>query len=270
MAEWINLGLLIEGEILFLAGFRFGQKYLRQLAGAAFFGSVTKTVLVDASAAESIGFAGRTWASWSPIAALSAAVFYINRMLSATEGALYSSTAAGLIALVLGYETPRQYLCVAWLVFAALLFEGGFRWRQVEFRYQSYIIGALGTGAALIVNSLGARSNWLPLAICAALHYSATLRIGFDTGDRLSDPEKKASWITAASAVALLLVIVWKVAPGGYLGAGWLLVGTVLFEARPAKTAQTFSMVVVLCLDTRLLELVLGLRDQCSDRLRYF
>ena len=105
-------------------------------------------MLVDASAAESIAFAGRTWTSWSPIAALSAAVFYINRVLRVTEGVLYSSTAAGLIAMVLGYETPHQYLCVAWLAFAALLFEAGFRWRQAEFRYQSYIVGALGTGAA--------------------------------------------------------------------------------------------------------------------------
>ncbi len=237
--EWINLDLLIEGEILFLTGFSFGQKYLRQLAGAAFLGSVTKTVLVDESAAETIAFAGRTWANWSPIAALSAAAFYFNRMLRVTEGVLYSSTAAGLVALLLGYETTRQYLCVAWLAFAALLFEGGFRWRQAEFRYQSYIIGALGTGASLIVNSLdavqfGARTDWLhpwlPLAICAVLHYCATLRISFSANSRLGDAEKKVSWITAASAVTLLLVIVWKVAPGGYLGAGWLLLGAVLFE----------------------------------------
>jgi uncharacterized membrane protein len=238
--EWINLSLLIEGEILFLAGFLFGQKYLRQLAGAAFFGSVTKTLLVDAPAAESVASAGGTWASWSPIAALSAAVFYINRMLCVTEGAFYSSAAAGLVALVIGYETPRQYLSVAWLAFAALLFEGGFRLRQAEFRYQAYIIGALGTGAALIVNSLGARSNWLPLAICAALHYCATLRITLDTDNRLTDAEKKLSWISAASAVALLLVIVWKVAPGGYLGAGWLLVGAVLFELGLRKLPEHF------------------------------
>jgi hypothetical protein len=166
-----------------------------------------------------------------------------------TEGVLYSSTAAGLVALVLCHETPRQYLCVAWLAFAALLFEGGFRLRQAEFRYQSYIIGALGTGAALIVNSFGAvqfgaRSDWphpwLPLAICAALHYSVTLRISFNADNRLGDAEKKTSWITAGSAVALLLVIVWKVAPGGYLGAGWLVVGAVLFELGLRKLPRHF------------------------------
>ena len=84
--EWMNLSLLVEGEILFLAGFVFGQKYLRQLAGAAFIGSVTEVVLVDQSAAESITLAGRTFASWSPIAALSAAVFYFNRIAARQRG----------------------------------------------------------------------------------------------------------------------------------------------------------------------------------------
>ena len=157
--QWINLGLLIEGEFLFLAGLRFGQSYLRRLGGAAFAGSVMKALLLDRTEGTSIVFAGRTWCNWSPIAALSAAVFYLNRMLLTTEGVLYSSTAAGLIATLLAYETPHQYLCVSWLAFAVLLFETGFRWRQQEFRYQSYIVGALGTGAAVVVNVFGPSSR---------------------------------------------------------------------------------------------------------------
>jgi uncharacterized membrane protein len=237
--NWINAGLLLEGEILFLAGIRFGQKYLRQLAGPAFAASVVKTVLVDESLGESIAFAGHTWSSWSPVAMLSAAVFYVNRMLRVAEGALYSSVAAGLIAMALAYETPHQYLCVSWLAFAALLFELGFSLRQEDFRYQSYAIGVLGTGAGLVLNSLGVpvfgardawQLQWLPLAICAALHYAATLRISLSGDDRLSDAEKKISWITAASASMFLFVIAWKVAPGDYLGAAWLVLGAVLFE----------------------------------------
>jgi hypothetical protein len=239
--QWINLDLLIEGEILFLVGFRFGQKYLRQLAGAVFFGSVIKTVLVDASAAESVTIAGRTWTSWSPIAAISAAVFYVNRALRVSEGVVYSFTAAGLIAMLLAYETPHQYVSVAWLAFAALLFEVGFRWREAEFRYQAYILGTLGTG--LVVNSLGESHGplaWLPLAICAAVHYAATLRIAMSDDERLNAAEKKAAWITAASAVAFLLLIVWKVAPGGYLGAAWLVVGAVLLELGLRKLPKHF------------------------------
>ena len=237
--EWINLSLLIEGEILFLAGLRFGQRYLRRIAGAAFVASVMKLIVVDESAASSIDFAGRSWTNWSPIAALTAAAFYVNRVLRVPEGSLYSSTAAGLVAMMLGYETPHQYLCVSWLAFAAVLFEIGFRFRQEEFRYQAYVIGALGTGAGLILNALGitalgARSDWplawLPLAIAAAIHYAITLRIALDGGDRLSENEAKVSWITAASATAFLFAIAWKLAPGDYLGAAWLLLGAVLFE----------------------------------------
>ena len=131
-------------------GFRFGQKYLRQLAGAVFFGSVIKTMLVDASAAESIIIAGRTWTSWSPIAALSAAVFYVNRMLRVSEGAVYSSAAAGLIAMVLGLRdaAPIPVGGVAGFRRAAVR-----RWVSAGVRRSSgtsaYIIGALGTGAGL-------------------------------------------------------------------------------------------------------------------------
>ena len=227
--EWINLGLVIEGEILFLAGFRFKQSYLRRLAGAAFVGSVVKLVMVDQSQANSIAFAGRAWTSWSPIAALSATIFYVNRALRVTEGVLYSSAATGLIAMVLGFETPHQYLCVSWLAFAALLFESGFRARQPEFRYQSYVVGALGTGAGVLVNVFGPLA-WLPLAISAAIHYAATLRIAMSHDDELGDAEKKIAWITAASATMFLFVIAWKFAPDGYLGAAWLLLGAVLFE----------------------------------------
>ena len=46
--------------------------------------------------------------------------------------------------------------------------------------------------------------------------------------------------ITAASAVASLLVIVWKVAPRGYLGSPWLLVGAVLFELGLRKLPEHF------------------------------
>jgi hypothetical protein len=228
--EWINFSLLIEGEILFLAGLLFRQSYLRRLAGTAFIGSVLKLVLADQWTPDSVVVAGRAWSSWSPVAALSAAMFYLNRMLRVAEGALYSSVAAGLIAMMLGYETSHRYLCVSWLAFAALLFELGFRVRRAEFRYQAYIVGALGTGAGILVNVLGP-FMWLPLAICAAIHYAASIRIGFSHNDGpLGDVEKRVSWITAASATIFLFVIVWKIAPGDYLGAAWLLMGAVLLE----------------------------------------
>jgi uncharacterized membrane protein len=219
--EWVNLGLLMEGEILFLAGYRFRQSYLRGLASTAFAGSVLKVILVDQPE-------GGT--NWSPIAALSAAVFYINRMLRVSEGVVYSSVAAGLIVMLLAYKVPHEYLSVAWLGLAAILFETGFRLRQAEFRYQAYIAGALGTGAAIVLNVLGP-FLWLPLALCAMLHYAATLRITLDARNEvLPEVEKKVSWFTASATAAYSFVIAWRIAPGSYLGVAWLLLGAVLFE----------------------------------------
>ena len=89
--------------------------------------------------------------------------------------------------------------------------------RQAEFRYQSYIIGALGTAAGLVLNSLGVAAfgagsdwplAWLPLAVCAALHYAATLRIASSSEDGpLERHRKEVAWFTAASATAFLFVI---------------------------------------------------------------
>ena len=237
--EWISFSLLMEGEAVFLAGFFFGQKYLRRLAGVLFAAPIFRLLAADMTAEESIALVGRTWASWSPIAALSAAVFYVNRALRVAEGALYSTTAAGLIAVVLGFETPHEYLCVAWLGFAVALFEIGFLLRLSEFRYQAYALGVLGTSVGLLANALGmpllgAQSNWLlpwmPLAICAALHYSVTLQIAMSADDRLPESERKISWITAASAVAFMFGLAWKVAAADYLGIIWFLLGAVLFE----------------------------------------
>ena len=113
------------------------------------------------------------------MAALSAAVFYINRMLRVTEGVLYSSAAAGLVAMVLAYETPHQYLCGG---LAGFRRDSVRSWASVggklSFDTSPTSIGALGTGAGLLVNWLsiavfGGQSDWpdpwLPLAICAAL-----------------------------------------------------------------------------------------------------
>jgi hypothetical protein len=237
--EWVNFGLLAEGEVLFLAGFFFSQRYLRRLAGVAFVASMLKIVLADDMAVTTITVGGHTWMNWSPVALLTAAVFYVNRTLRVVEGALYSSAAAALLTLILGFETPREYLCVAWLGLAVVLFELGVYLRRTEFRLQAYIIGALGTCTGLLVNVLGIPAfgaatdwplSWLPLAICAAIHYCATLRIVMSSDDRLSPEEKQASWITAASSVVFLFAIAWKFAPAHYLGAVWLVIGAALFE----------------------------------------
>jgi Predicted membrane protein (DUF2339) len=224
---WIDVGLLIEGEVLFLAGWRFGQTYLQQLAGGVFSASVINLLAADLPAGGTFAIANQKWLRFSPVAILMAGCFYFNRAMKVAEGAVYSSVAAGLIALVLGFETFPPYLCVAWMLFAAMLFELKTR----EFRYQSYVVGGLGTGAGLLVNLLPTESAWhyrqsLPLAIVAAVHYWVALRIRF--GARKI--EAMVEWFTSAAAVAFLMGLVWKIAPGEYLGVAWLAAGALVFE----------------------------------------
>jgi uncharacterized membrane protein len=229
---WIDAGLLLEGELLFLAGVRFGQTYLRQLASAVFTSLLARLLGTDVPAGDAtLVIAKRAWMSWSPVAIVTAAVFYANRAMRVAEGAVYSSVAAALISLMLAFECPQQYLGVAWLTFAALLFELGFRARKPEFLFQSYAVGTLGTGAGLLFAAFPGspdwQHEWLPIAIAAAIHYAITLRIRF--GERGRVPEM-VTWITSGSATAFLMVLAWKVVPGDYLGLTWLILGAALFE----------------------------------------
>lgn len=229
---WIDTGLLIEGEVLFLAGVRFGQTYLRQLASAVFTSGLVHLIGTDLPAGSAtLRLAGRAWMNWSPVAIVSAATFYFNRATRVAEGFTYTTAAAALITVVLGFECPTQYIAVAWLAFAALLFESGFRTRKSEFLFQSFAIGALGTATGLLTNVLfddpAWRHAWVPIAILAAIHYALTLRIRFAAQQRV--PEM-VPWISSASACAFLAALAWKLAPGDYLGLAWLILGAALFE----------------------------------------
>jgi uncharacterized membrane protein len=234
--EWINLGLLIEGEILFAAGFLFRQTYLRRLAGAVFVGAVVKVMAVDPWGSRTIPFAGRKWADPFPVALLTAAVFYLNRMFRVAEGALYTWTAAGLVTLVLGSETPEQYLGVAWLAFTALLFECGFRLHAAEFRYQSYVVGLLGTGAALLVNVVGAHkgspaSEPLSLGIATLLCYGLSGRVFRTMPERIDEAER--GWcrdLYAAAGTVFALTLAWLLLPAPLVALAWAIIGLVLLE----------------------------------------
>ncbi len=230
---WINLGWLIEGEILFLAGIRSGQLYLRQLAAVIFVAPLAKLLGADNPAQSS----WRKWMHWTHVSAITAATFYVNRTLcsrhpsaprpsgsgGAAEPLLYSWPAAGLIALILADIVPGQYVTVAWLAFAVLLHEIALRKSTNEFRYQSYVIGVLGTAACFFVNLPAGHAKWLPVAIAAAIHYATTLRLRHEKS-------QGASWFSAASALTLCSAMIWKYAPGDYRGVSWLALGALLYE----------------------------------------
>lgn len=231
---WINAGLLIEGEILFLSGLRSGQRYLRWLAAAAFGVSLAKLGFVDVPASGTAAIANLQVKVWTPVALAHAGAFYLNRLLRKLDSG-YSWAAAVVVVAVATAEVPAQYISVAYLVFAALLFELGIRTRLSEFRYQAYSIGLLGAVAGLIVNVIGAdlawSHQWVAIAIDALISYSAAIRVRTSQPDRIEDWEVAALRRGGSAAATVFAVaLVWKLAPDDYLGLAWIALSALLLE----------------------------------------
>ncbi len=181
----LAVALMAEAELLFLAGLQLRQAHLRHLAAALFGVANLRLVAFDVAGGRQITVAGSPWYAWSPVALLEAAVFYLNRFVC-HRGAFYSSFAAGLLTLVLGFEMPPAYLGIAWLLLAVVLLEFGGARHHRDFTLQSYCVGFLGL-LALLMKNVGETAlhtdwhGWLPQVCAAILLYAVTIRIGLQT-----------------------------------------------------------------------------------------
>ncbi len=241
----VNLGLLLEAELLFLAGLRLGQPYLRALGAVVFVVSLAKLALVDLTSAGHLTVAGRSLMAVTPLALLSAAVFYVNRALASASRAgprlraaetAYSYAGSALLALVLGCELPREYVGAGWLVLAAPLFELGLRRSLEELRVQAYGIATLGLAAFLVVNELGLgatldRYVWVPLVPGVLLTYGAAVRLFRLTPGGLPVTEQRtARDAGSAAGTVLLATLLWHVLPAPVVAVAWGVLGLLLIE----------------------------------------
>src|SRR5207249_7517190 len=81
-------------------------------------------------------------ASWTSIAALTAAVFYLNRFLLPSD-AMYGYAAAAVLALIAGRRAPNGDRGLAWMLLAPVPFAFGYIERLPDFRFQAYAIAWL-------------------------------------------------------------------------------------------------------------------------------
>ena len=135
--EWLLAALLVEAEAFYLAGLRFKAGYLRALAIPLF-----ALQLIYLTAAEAPQAALSVWA---PMAALTAAVLYLNRALCAADK-FYGFAAAGVAALIGGYAAPQRESGAVWFVMAIGPFVLGWWRRMADFRWQGYVLGSTGGG----------------------------------------------------------------------------------------------------------------------------
>jgi uncharacterized membrane protein len=214
--QWLAFALFLEAELLYLAGERLRQSYLRMLAAGLFAAQVTHL-----AAFEVPGLAVR---AWSPLAALECLVFYANRALRRGD-LLYGYAAAGMAALVAGSEAPEPYRAIAWLALGLTTFGFGWRYRLADFRMQGYLLGALGLcGAAVLPDRL-------TFTIAAALSYGLALCAVKSGEDRMDAQECEGVLIGApVAAVGAMSALLWKLLPHQYLGLGWLAMSLPVLE----------------------------------------
>lgn len=230
-------GLLAEAEALFLAGLFFKQAYPRQLAAALFAGGLGKMLIVDIPAGGTTKIAYWTFNPWTPVAASSALLFYINRALRSADK-LYGYAGSAVLALVIGFEMPERYVGLSWFLLAALVFAFGWWRRLSDFRVQGYLAGALGLGAIAIHQAdvefgytPASRHPWIALSCAAMLSYLGALCGLRSAADRLDEWERNGlRGIGSWAATSALVALVWRVLPGDYLGLGWMALSLPILE----------------------------------------
>jgi hypothetical protein len=241
----LAVALMAEAELLFLAGHLLRQAHLRHLAAALFGVANLRLIAFDVAGGRQITVAGSPWYAWSPVALLEAAVFYLNRFVC-HRGAFYSSFAAGLLTLVLGFEMLPAYLGLAWVLLAVVLLEFGGARHHRDFTLQSYCVGFLGLCALFSKNVAETQLHtdwhgWLPQLCAAILLYGVATRIGLQTGPDSASPERLAArYVTATAGTVLALVFLVNILRLEFLGLSWLLLAVALYELGLAARLREF------------------------------
>jgi len=215
--QWIASALLVEAELVYLAGVRLKAPYLRWIG--------TGLITLQAGRLLAVDMFALPTDTWTSIAAVDAVVFYANRFIAAAD-VFYGYAAAAMLALVIGKEAPERYRSVEWLGLAAGTFTFGWWRRLFDFRLQGYLVGILGLTAVWAEFQTNQPALWGALAVTYALALCAAR-----TADRFLDGESGGARHVAAGAATLAAIaLVWHLVPGDYLGLAWMALALVALE----------------------------------------
>jgi hypothetical protein len=214
----VALALLIVAELYYLAGIRFRSAYLRNLGGLLFATELGHLLIAELTAVP--------LRTWEPVAALDVLVFYGNRALR-PDDTFYGYAAAGVAALIAGFESSAANIGRVWTAIALAPFALGWWRRLVDFRIQGYALAVLGAAATAVVMP----TPELGLAVTAAAGYAAVLCALRSGPGRLFEEERDALRIAASLAVTIgLAALLWRVTPGEYLGLAWMALALPILE----------------------------------------
>lgn len=211
-----DIGLLLEGQLIVLAGMRYGDPYIRRVGGAVFLYAVWHL----------FGHAtdDKKW-EWAPMALWMSLQFYVNRWLTKADPP-YTYVASGLMAIGAAALLPQYWFATVWIAMGLVLIEVYRITNLQEFRYQAAFLGAFGTLSNLTISSTvkpELKNTAIVLdAVGAVLAYAGGLRLsGFD--------ETLRTWTTACGTL-LATWAIWLVLPAPLVVMGWGLLGLILLE----------------------------------------
>jgi hypothetical protein len=231
----LSMCLLGVAELLFLAGVFLNERYPRDLGSLLCVLPVLRLVGLHLGDSTRGVVLSRNLLQWTPLAALSAAVFYLNRALRPAR-VYFSYAGAALVALILGFEAPREYVGPAWVLLAGVLFEFGLDRARRDFRYQAYGAGAAGLVALASVNVLGTgiralRPEWVPQLAALVMLYGAAARWIAFRREALGEGERGVVRdVLSAAGSVMLATLAWNVLPPELVAVAWALEGLLLVE----------------------------------------
>lgn len=242
--------LLLEGQLLFVAGIRLRQPFLRWLAAP-----ILLLAWVDLNqrhfAFDDVAVRAEL-SAWSLVGAVTAALLYGNRLwvrMSQRAGTLpidrlYSFAATVTVAMTVRLEAPSRMVEIGWLVLALLLLEAGIRLNLTELRIQAYSVAALAFlfvfGSRVAPLGIPSMELWVALGGSTVLTWAVALRLQLAAGQIADEERRLARNIFFPAATLLLLGFIRQLLPAALVAPAWMAVGLLMVEI--GATSATASL----------------------------
>ena len=215
--QWIAAAMVVEAELLFLAGIRLRAPYLRWLGNALFVLATVRLLLSDVAALPVN--------AWAPMAATDAVIFYLNRALYPPD-VFFGYAGSALFAIVAGNLVAAPYRAAVLLLLGAATFGFGWRKRLSDLRFQGYLLVIAGLMAVAV------SPDDLSLSVAVAVNYAASMYALWSSPGRFADEERRIlRWSSSCAATFCAAILVWRQVSGSMLTVAWGVLGLALLAS---------------------------------------
>ena len=248
----LNVVLIVEAEMLILAGLQLGLTFPTVLGSLIMLLPICRLLLIDFSDSQTIVLANFVVGKWSCIALLSAGTLYLDRWLVKYRWrVLFGYAAAVLLFLVIAVEIATAYVGLAWILIGIGLFQAGLAVPALDLRLQGYCAIALGVLSLLLLTVLNVPGIFLNvpeisgLALCVSAlgMYSVAVQISRLSAPVISEAERDLVRRAAlAAGAALAVALLWCELPMPMVAVGWSLFGLALMAVGTRWSQQDLRL----------------------------